>query len=137
MANLGSPLQYAARRFFEKSEGITLTEEYKLSVGLSYKKERRFDLGSDRPPVIVECKSYRLNKSLPVPRSPNFSSWTEAMYYFHLAPEVYRKIFFVAEDIQGGSVALRYVRGHRHLIPDGVEIWEFNERSQTAQRFKY
>ena len=51
------------------------------------------------------------------------------MYFFHIAPPEYRKILFVLRDYSAkkrGTLAQYYVRNYSHLIPDDVEIWEFD-----------
>lgn len=52
------------------------------------------------------------------------------MYYFHLAPNEYRKVFFILRDHsikRGETLGEYYVRTHRHLIPDNVEFLEYND----------
>jgi hypothetical protein len=52
--------------------------------------------------------------------------WNEAMYYFHVAPLDYRKVLCVLKHERAGqSLAAYYIHAHGHLIPGGVEIWEF------------
>jgi len=61
--------------------------------------------------------------------------WNEAMYYFLLAPRNYRKILFVLRDYSDKkeeSLAAYYWRTYSHLIPQGVEIWEYNESTRKA-----
>jgi hypothetical protein len=56
--------------------------------------------------------------------------WNEAMYYFALAPEDYRKILFVLRDYsekRGETLAEYYIRTYDHLVPDQVEFWEYDE----------
>ncbi len=51
------------------------------------------------------------------------------MYYFFLAPRKYRKILFVLRDFnakRSETLAQYYVRNYGHLIPDGVEILEYD-----------
>jgi hypothetical protein len=43
--------------FLRKQEFI-LQSNFVASVGHSIKKPHRFDLGSDDPPILVECKSF-------------------------------------------------------------------------------
>ena len=60
----------------------------------------------------------------------------KAMLYFNLAPDEYRKILFVLRDYEGGrgeTLAQYYVRTHWHLIPNGVEVLEYDERSGSAK----
>jgi hypothetical protein len=57
------------------------------------------------------------------------------MYYFVAAPENYRKVLFVLKDLRqsnGESLANFYVRTYGHLIPRGVEIWEYDEITDAA-----
>ena len=61
------------------------------------------------------------------------------MYYFALAPKSYRKIFFVLRDYspkKKETLAQYYVRMYDHLVPDEVEIWEFDEDSSEATIWK-
>jgi len=58
--------------------------------------------------------------------SAKITVWNEAMYYFHLAPTSFRKIFFVLKNVRRQeSWAEYYLRLYRHLIPDDVEVWEY------------
>jgi len=51
--------------------------------------------------------------------------WNETMYYFHLAPHSYRKVFVVLRHMRTEeSLASYYVRRFAHLIPTDVEVWE-------------
>lgn len=59
------------------------------------------------------------------------------MYYFFLSPNGYRKILFVLRDFSeehGESLAEYYVRSHGHLIPDDVEVWEYDDSKSLAAR---
>lgn len=97
---------------------------------------REFDLGSSSPPVLVECKSHRWTSGGNVP-SAKITVWNEAMYYFHLAPPEYRKIMFVLRDYSDKrkeTLAQYYIRNHGHLIPDDVEIVEFNGTDAVCLR---
>jgi hypothetical protein len=49
------------------------------------------------------------------------------MLYFSLAPSRYRKILVVQRSLRG-SLALveHYVKRYEHLVPAGVELWEFD-----------
>lgn len=49
------------------------------------------------------------------------------MFYFVIAPEKYRKIFFFQRSIRHNSeetLGAYYLRTHYHLIPEDVEFWE-------------
>ena len=78
--------------------------------------------------MIVECKSHIWTESGNIP-SAKLTVWTEAMYYFLCSPRRFRKILFVLRALREKkpeSLAEYYIKTRRHLIPDGVEIWEFD-----------
>ena len=132
-AHAGSEFeQLAARKLAEA--GLVVTQNLGVAVGTGrVKKVHRFDLGSDNPPVIVECKSHTWTSGGNMP-SAKITVWNEAMYYFSLAPSDYRKIFFVLKNVRRQeSLAEYYVRLYRHLIPNDVEVWEYcNDTDRIA-----
>ncbi len=65
--------------------------------------------------------------------------WNEAMYYFALAPGNYQKILFVLRDYnpkKKETLAEYYLRTYDHLVPNGVEIWEYDETTGEATVWK-
>lgn len=126
-ASMGDAFELAAMRFWARN-GLELSRNFVLPVGVGeLKKPRRFDLGSASPSVIVECKSHTWTGSGNIP-SAKITVWNESMFYFHIAPKNFRKIFFVQRDYCARrklTLAEYYVRNNRHLIPSGVELWEF------------
>ncbi len=116
-----------------------LSRKYSVPVGVNTdKKRRKFDLGSQSPPVLVECKSHKWTVGGNIP-SAKITVWNESMYYFHIAPPEYRKILFVAKDYspkRGATLAAYYLRNYGHLIPHGVEIWEYDE-ARVCTRIAY
>ncbi len=125
-AQVGRKFEDDARAFFLK-QGIALTPNFSVEVGNRTKKPHRFDLGSENPAVIVECKSHNWTSDGNIP-SAKITVWNEAMYYFSLAPEQYRKIMFVIRSVRTDvSLAEYYIKIHGHMVPAGVEIWEFTE----------
>jgi hypothetical protein len=56
-AHAGREFEEAARLFFENT-GIPLSPAFPVPVGGRIKKSHNFDLGSENPPILVECKSY-------------------------------------------------------------------------------
>jgi hypothetical protein len=112
----GSEFEEIARSFFI-FQGIELQRGFTIPIGLSRKKKNhKFDLGSSRPPIIVECKFHTWTEGGNAP-SAKLSVWNEAMFYFSAAPENYRKIFFVLESSKKGeSLAQYYIRRYRHLL---------------------
>ncbi len=122
-AGVGSSFEKVARAFFLAREGINLVPNFPVEVGVSgRKKNRRFDLGSADPPVLVECKSHTWTQTGNMP-SAKMTVWNEAMYYFHIAPKEFRKILFVLKhDRRGLSLASYYLNKHGHLVPDDGEV---------------
>ena len=126
-AHVGRAFETTAQDYF-RQEGISLQKGHSVQIGVSSKKDRKFDLGSDDPPVLVECKSHTWTSGGNVP-SAKMTVWNEAMYLFLLAPRRFRKVLFVLRDFNEGrseSLAEYYVRNYSHLVPDDVEIWEYD-----------
>jgi hypothetical protein len=132
----GNDFEAAAKAFFG-AQGIVLTKNFAVPVGVgAMKKSHRFDLGSENPPVLVECKSHTWTQGGNMP-SAKMTEWNEAMYYFHVAPALYRKIFFVLKHHRKDqSLAAYYLRRHGHLVPEGVELWEYDLEFSTAERLR-
>ena len=134
-AHVGRDFETAAISAFAAA-GISLVKDFGVSVGVEGQtKIHRFDLGSESPPILVECKSHRWTSGNNVP-SAKITVWNEAMYYFFCAPEHYRKILFVLCDRRlttGETLSSYYIRTYNHLIPEGVEIWEFEEESNQSR----
>lgn len=133
-AHVGKDFENTARGFFARRD-TELEKDFSLPVGVGKKKkDRRFDLGSESLQVIVECKSHRWTKGDYVP-SAKMTVWNEAMYYFHLAPENYQKILFVLRHYnpkKEETLVEYYSRTYGHLIPNGVEIWEYDEEIEEV-----
>ena len=123
------------------SKGINLKKDIKVYVGLGEsKKLHAFDLGCIDQKIIVECKSHRWTYPSDNVPSAKLTVWNEAMYYFHVAPVGFRKIFFVLRDLstrRQQTLAEYYIRMYSHLIPEDVEIWEYDEviREVVPQSF--
>jgi len=120
----GARFEDAVQLFFRGAD-LHLTRCHSVEVGAgSVKKVRKFDLGSSRPPTLIECKSHTWTEGGNAP-SAKLSVWNEAMFYFLVAPTGYRKILAVlAHARHGASLADHYVKRFEHLVPPGVEIWE-------------
>jgi len=96
------------------------------------KKPRKFDWGNDEPPILIECKSHAWTVSGNIP-SAKMTVWNEAMYYFYIAPNTYRKVLFTLKSMkEETSLASHYIKCYGHLIPPGVEIWEFDMVGRRA-----
>jgi hypothetical protein len=125
-AGVGRSFEETARAFFLQREGVNLESGLAVEVGVSDRKKlHKFDLGSREPAVIVECKSHTWTATGNIP-SAKLTVWNEAMYYFHIAPPEFRKVLFVLRhDRRGQSLASYYLHTYGHMVPDGVEVWEF------------
>ena len=138
-AHVGRDFEAIAHAYFQRSEGIALQRDFRVFLGVgSTEKPHRFDLGSDDPPVLIECKSLRWTETGKVP-SAKIRSCNEAMYYFHLAPAQYRKVLFMlrSEHPRGSETfAQYYARTQDHLIPPAVTILEYDEQLGTVLSIK-
>jgi hypothetical protein len=132
----GNDFEAAAQAFFSQ-QGISLVKSFSVPVGVGEaKKLHRFDLGSESPPVLVECKSHTWTSGGNMP-SAKMTVWNEAMYYFHVAPAFYRKIFFVLKPSRREqSLAAYYLKTHGHLVPEGVELWQFDLEASSGERLR-
>jgi hypothetical protein len=115
-----------ALSYFKKEENLLLEKYYTLSIGVHIKKQHRFDLGNDR--TLVECKYHTWTKTNGIPHA-KLSVWNEAMYYFHLAPKKYRKIFFVLQDFskkRNETLLQYYIKTFYCFIPNDVLFYEYS-----------
>ena len=131
-AHVGAEFERVAAAYF-LAAGIDVSPNYRVPVGLAIKKDHSFDLGSGSPKILIECKSHRWTAGDKVP-SAKMTTWNEAMYYFHVAPPGYRKIFFVLHHKRNGSgesLVSYYRRIYAHLIPEDVEFIEWDEESNA------
>jgi hypothetical protein len=131
-SHVGRPFEQRARKILA-DHGLALELNHKVPCGLrNLKKDHAFDLGSEDPKVIVECKSQTWTSGGNVP-SAKMKNWAEAMFYFHMAPPDYRKIFFVERSQRPGreETLLGYFRRTQaHMIPHDVEFWELDRDSE-------
>ena len=132
--HVGREFEDAVHEYFAR-KGLRMEFDFKVDCGVSHQKKlHAFDLGSHDPAVIVECKAQIWTSGGNVP-SAKMKNWAEAMYYFHMAPREYRKMFVAVRShrARGNESLLAYfVRNQYHLIPDDVELWEFDMARQTA-----
>ena len=127
----GREFEEAARLFWADTS-IRLQPNFSLPIGYRSKKVHRFDLGSDDPPILVECKSYTWTAGGNSP-SAKIRGMNEVMLHFSVAPKHYRKILFVLKHMKDTlSLATHYVRTQGHLIGPGVEVWEFDLDTKQA-----
>ncbi len=129
----GSKFEALVQSFFA-TQGTNLRRDFIVPVGAhSEKRPRKFDLGSTRPPVLVECKRHTWTGGGNAP-SAKLAVWNEAMYFFTTAPSKYRKILAVLRHVRRGqSLAEHYVTRFRHMIPRRVEIWEVASNGRSGR----
>src|SRR5712671_4156046 len=129
----GREFEEAARLFWAKT-GVRLQPNFPVPLGYEVKKVHRFDLGSDDPPILVECKSYTWTSGGNSP-SAKIRSMNEVMLLFSVAPVRYRKILFVLKHLRRNvSLASHYIKAQGHLVGPDVEIWEFDVNSKRAEQ---
>lgn len=135
-AHAGREFEDWARQFF-LTQGIVLRRQFAVPIGVgTLKRPRKFDLGSDSPAILIECKSHTWTVGGNNP-SAKITVWNEAMYLFHIAPENFRKILFVLKSTRSDlTLAEHYLKNQEHLIPAGVEFWEFDPTTQLAGRLR-
>ena len=135
-AHVGNAFEALMQQFFAK-QGVDLVRNHVVPIGVGLnKKSHAFDLGCASKMWLVECKSHRWTAGHNLP-SAKLTVWNEAMYYFHAAPPEYKKVHVVLKDLRRGtgeSLLKYYLRTYGHLVPDGVELWEYDELAHTALR---
>jgi hypothetical protein len=131
--HVGREFEEAARMYFAQT-GISLRANFSAQVGFKVKRPHKFDLGSERPPILVECKSYTWTSGGNSP-SAKIRSMNEVMLLFSVAPDHFRKILFVLKHLRRQvSLASHYVKTQGHLIGPNVEIWEFDLDQKFGER---
>jgi hypothetical protein len=124
-AHAGREFEEVARLFFAET-GTALQSGFSAPVGHKIKKLHKFDLGSENPPILVECKSYTWTSGGNSP-SAKIRALNEVMLLFSLAPRRYRKILFILKHLRKDvSLAAHYIKTQGHLIGPNIEIWEFD-----------
>lgn len=130
----GAEFEKRAQEYFSRQD-IELEKNMEIEIGAGeIKGLHKFDLGSPDPAILVECKKHTWTGTGNSP-SAKLSVWNEAMYYFLFAPSHYQKILFVLKSKhpkRGETLAQHYVNRYEHLIPYGVEIWEYDLDNSIA-----
>jgi hypothetical protein len=131
--HVGRDFEEAARLFFAQT-GVILRPKFTVPVGYKQKKPHEFDLGSDDPAILVECKSYTWTSGGNSP-SAKIRGMNEVMLLFSVCPEHFRKILFVLKHLRGEvSLASHYVKTQGHLIGPSIEIWELDLLTKQAEQ---
>lgn len=130
---VGREFQEAVRQYF-MSVGVHLSPEFSAPVGIRFEKQHKFDLGSESPPILVECKSYTWTSGGNSP-SAKIRGLNEAMLLFFVAPAEYRKVLVILKSMRRGqSLGTHYIKTQGHLIASGVETWEYDSDSESCER---
>ena len=136
-AEVGRNFEIMVQEYFANQTRLNLVANLSLEIGVDKKKKKHtFDLGNIDQKIIVECKSHTWTESGNVP-SAKLAVWNEAMYYFYISPQDYKKIFVALKDFsqkKNETLAEYYIRTHEHLIPPDVEIWEYNLKNKCAEK---
>ena len=133
-AHVGRDFENAIQSYFENNN-LSLNARVSVQIGINGKKHHSFDLGNEEKKVLVECKAHKWTESDKVP-SAKLTVWNEAMYFFHAAPPGFRKLLVVLHDFsskRNETLGEYYIRTYAHLIPNDVEIWEYNEISKEGK----
>ncbi|MFH1353351.1 MAG: hypothetical protein ABIH68_07250 [bacterium] len=137
-AHAGNDFENNVMDFFSLN-GIKLEKNILVSIGIQGRRKiHNYDLGNINKNIVVECKSHTWTETEKVP-SAKVTTWDQAMYYFFIAPKKYRKIFVVLKSWSNKrkeTLCDYYMRLKDHLIPDDVEIWEYDEKKSIAVRKK-
>ena len=132
-ADVGRDFESKIQKYFAEQK-LPLTAGIMVPIGINGKKNHSFDLGNEERRILIECKAHKWTEGGNVP-SAKLTVWNEAMYFFHAAPPSYKKILVVLKDFsskRNETLAAYYIRTYSHLIPMGVEIWEYNEVNNEA-----
>jgi len=137
-ASVGKEFERTAKKYFLRKENIKLSENFSINIGISnVKKEHCFDLGikNSITKILVECKSHKWTEGGNIP-SAKLTVWNEAMYYFLLSPNNFKKIFFILRDYskkRKETLGVYYLRRYSHLIPSNVKFYEYDEESNKVK----
>lgn len=132
----GTNFENIAKEVIFAQKKIILTKDIAIPIGVSQnKKKHKFDLGNIEEKILVECKyhSWTITGNSP---SAKMTIWNEAMLFFMLTPKDYTKILFVKKsthDNKKETLAGYYFRTYSHLIPENVEIWEYDTESEILK----
>ena len=135
-AHVGRDFENKVQAYFE-TQGLELGKNISVSIGVDGKrKPHNFDLGNLDQKIIVECKSHTWTVTENVP-SAKITTWDQAMFYFYATPGEFRKLFVVLKHMspkRNETLCDYYIRIKCNLIPNDVEIWEFDESTNTAEK---
>lgn len=135
-SHVGKDFELEVLDYFNNVKHMSLERNVSVNIGLRYKKPKIFDLGSEKEKIIVECKSHTwtINENVP---SAKLTTWDSEMFKFYIAPKEYRKLFVVLKSFspyRKKTLLEYYIEKHKHLIPDDVELYEFDMENKTMNK---
>jgi hypothetical protein len=136
--HVGREFEEAARLFFATT-GVSLQPGFAAPVGFKVKRSHKFDLGSEDPPILVECKSYTWTTGGNSP-SAKIRGLNEVMLLFAVAPEHYRELTDRAgQPIRAETHLSQYVGGQTDIrkvttanLIDEATTWGIQRRAASA-----
>jgi hypothetical protein len=135
-SHVGDKFEKEIHEFFKKM-GHNLDRNFPLEIGITTKKNHKFDLGNEL--IIIECKNIRWTESDKVP-SAKIRSLNEAMYYFYISPKKYEKYLVVSMDYSQKrckSLVEYYIEKYQFLIPKDVIIIDYYEKNKNCDYYRY
>lgn len=134
-----SQLVKAAKKHFS-IQGIKLTNRLAVELGVGpVKKSRNFNLGSDPLSMLVFCRANRWGQGKKKGIPSKMTGINACMYLFLLAGPGYRKVMFMLRDYdedKNRTIAEYYIDTYMHLIPEDVEIWEYDPETEVSIKLK-
>lgn len=132
----GKDFENKVFKFLEKN-GILVEKQKKVEIGINAKKKHAFDFGNDS--VLVECKSHTWTETENTP-SAKLKNWSDAMFSFYLAPNKYKKLFFVEMSFSQKycKTLLEYFIEHYfYLIPSDVVLIDYYIQHDNFEIYMY
>ena len=132
----GSAFEKEIHRFLEQ-KGIDVEKHPKIPIGIKAKKEHAFDLGNEK--LLVECKAYKWTVTGNAPAA-KIAAFSEAMFYFYLAPKKYAKYFFSKKEYspkKDKSLLKYFIDCYNYLIPSDVVLIDYNPENQSTDVYVY
>lgn len=116
---------------------IILEKQKKIDIGINKKKEHAFDFGNSK--ILIECKAHTWTESECVP-SGKLKNWADAMFSFYLAPQNYKKLFFVERSYAQRhckSLLEYFVEHYYYLIPADVILIDYYTKNKNMDFYIY
>tara|TARA_Y100001937_G_C6937478_1_gene248801 strand:+ start:63 stop:536 length:474 start_codon:yes stop_codon:yes gene_type:complete len=129
-AAVGSDFEALVKVALEKLLKVRLDQPLPLKIGMLGRtaKVHKFDLGSLRAKVVVECKAHTWTATGNSP-SAKITTINNAMGLLNLVPPGYQKYLVLQKDVRTRDNRLfaeYYVSRNLHLIPTDVKVVEFD-----------